>query len=274
MEELLLELDPVCKKLQVQFVADLIAQSADLLKQGEFANSRDLLRQALQVDSGNQQARGLLERATAELKRLQNRPNVEQFIAKGRALLEEGKFEEAEAAAKSALQLDSTFAPAQELRIAVEDEIEHARMRAEALEAIKQRLAEGLPEEAEALLARVLQDKPLDGQALALQKQVDTEKAERQKRARLVENLRRARELWTQQSYSECIHLLVDLEKEYPGEEEIFRLLESAREDQIEQQKQQGLLESRNLLASGRHEECIALLDSLRNAFPNDQEIP
>jgi tetratricopeptide (TPR) repeat protein len=274
MEELLLELDPVCKKLQVQFVADLIAQSADLLKQGEFANSRNLLRQALQVDSGNQQARGLLERATAELKRLQNRPNVEQFIAKGRALLEEGKFEEAEAAAKSALQLDSTFAPAQELRIAVEDEIEHARMRAEALEAIKQRLAEGLPEEAEALLARVLQDKPLDGQALALQKQVDTEKAERQKRARLVENLRRARELWTQQSYSECIHLLVGLEKEYPGEEEIFRLLESAREDQIEQQKQQGLLESRNLLASGRHEECIALLDSLRNTFPNDQEIP
>src|SRR5207237_3351126 len=116
-EDVVLELDPVCIKLQVRFVADLIAQSADLLEQGEFANSRDLLRQALQVDSGNQTARGLLEKANAELKRLQNRPNVEQFLAKGRALLDEGKFEEAKAAAKSALQLDSTFTPAQELEV-------------------------------------------------------------------------------------------------------------------------------------------------------------
>ena len=49
---------------------------------------------------------------------------------------------------------------------------------------------------------------------------------------------------------------------------------EFAREDQIEQQKQQGLLESRNLLAIGRHEECLALLTGLRKQFPQDEEIP
>jgi hypothetical protein len=274
MEDLLLELDPVCKKLQVQFVADLIQQSRELLEQGEFAPGRDLLRQALEVESGNKQARGLLEKANAELKRLQNRPNVQQFTDKGRALLEEGKFEEAKGAAESALQLDSTFGPARELRIAAEQEIERARMRTETLEAAKQRLAEGLPEEAEVFLARVLRAEPANEQALALQKQVDTEKAERQKRARLLESLQQARELWTQQSYGECIRLLVDLEKTYPGEEEISRLLESAREDQIEQQKQQNLLESRNLLASGHYEECLAMLDGLQKAFPNDEEIP
>ena len=274
MEDLLLELDPVCKRLQVQFVADLIQQSRELLEQGEFAQGRDLLRQALEVESGNQQARRLLEKANAELKRLQNRPNVQQFIDRGRALLEEGKFEEAKGAAESALQLDSTFAPAQELRIAAQHEIERARMRAETLEAAKQRLAEGMPEEAEMFLAKVLQVEPANEQALALQKQVDTEKAERKKRARLLESLRHARELWTQQNYRECIQLLVELEKSYPGEEEISGLLASAREDQIEQQKQQGLLESRNLLASGRHEECLALLESIQKAFPNDEEIP
>ncbi len=268
MEDLLLELDPVCKRLQVQFVADLIQQSRELLEQSEFAQGRDLLRQALEVESGNQQARRLL------VKRLQNRPNVQQFIDRGRALLEEGKFEEAKGAAESALQLDSTFAPAQELRIAAQHEIERAQLRAETLEAAKQRLAEGMPEEAEVFLAKVLQVEPANEQALALQKQVDTQKAERQKRARLLESLRHARELWTQQNYRECIQLLVELEKAYPGEEEISRLLESAREDQIEQQKQQGLLESRNLLASGRHEECLALLDSLQKTFPNDEEIP
>jgi eukaryotic-like serine/threonine-protein kinase len=274
MEDLLLELDPVCKRLQVQFVADLIQQSRELLEQGEFAQSRDLLRQALEVESGNQQARRLLEKTNAELKRLQNRPNVQQFIDRGRALLQEGKFEEAKGAAESALQLDSTFAPAQELRIAAQHEIERARMREEALEAAKQRMAEGMPEEAEMFLAKVLQVEPANEQALALQKQVDTEKAERQHRARLLESLRHARELWTQQNYRECIQLLVELKKAYPGEEEISRLLESAREDQIEQQKQQSLLESRNLLASSRYEECLALLHSLQKAFPNDEEIP
>src|SRR5262249_12717991 len=63
MEDLLLELDPVCKKLQVQFVADLVEQGRRLLDLGEFTPARDLLRQALQVESSNLQGRTLLERA-------------------------------------------------------------------------------------------------------------------------------------------------------------------------------------------------------------------
>ena len=274
MEDLLLELDPICKKLQVQLVADLLEQSRQLLEQNEFAHARDLLRQALQVESGSQQARVLLEKANVGLKRLSNRPNALQFIDKGRLLLQEGKLEAAKDAADSALQLDSTFEPAQELRLAVEQEIEHARLRSETIEAAKQRLAEGLPEEAEVLLAKVLQAEPNNEQALAIQQQVLAEKAEREKRLRLLEGLSKARELWTQQNFSDCIQLLTDLEKTYPGEEEISRLLESAREDQIEQSRQQGLLEARNLLASGRHEECFEALAALQKIFPQDEEIP
>jgi eukaryotic-like serine/threonine-protein kinase len=274
MEDLLLELDPVRNKLQAQFVADLVEQSRGLLESGEFAQSRELLRQALQVESGNHQARALLEKANIELKRLLNRPKAQQYIEKGHALLEEGKVQEAKTAAESALQLDSTFEPAQELQRVVGEEIDRARMRAECLEAAKQRLAEGLPDEAEVLLAKVLQAEPTNKQALTLQQQVYGEKAERQKRARILEGLRQARELWTHQNYNECIQLLVGLEKEFPGEEEVSKQLEIAREDQIEQQKQQGLLESRNLLAIGRHEDCLALLAGLRTQFPQDEEIP
>jgi hypothetical protein len=274
MEDVLLDLDPVSNKLQAKFVSDLIQQSGNLLEQGEFAQARDLLRQALQVESGNHQARALLERANTELKRLLNRPKAQQYIEKGRALLEEGKVQEAKNAAESALELDSTFVPAQELRRVVGEELDRARIRAECLEAAKQRLAEGLPEEAEVLLAKVLQTEPNNKQAQALQQQVNAEQAERQKRARIQEGLRQARELWTQQDYGKCIELLVDLQKEFPGEEEVSRQLEIAREDQIEQQKQQGLLESRNLLAIGRHEECLALLTGLRKQFPQDEEIP
>ena len=182
------------------------------------------------MESGNHQARALLERTNAELKRLLNRPKAQQHIERGRALLEEGKIQEAKTAAENALELDSTFGPAQELQRIVEEEVERARMRAEYLEAAKQRLAEGLPDEAESFLAKVLQAEPANKQALALEQQFHAEKAERQKRARIVEGLRQARELWTRQNYNECIQLLVDLEKEFPGEEEVSKQLESARE--------------------------------------------
>ncbi len=274
MEDLLLDLDPVSNKLQAQFVADLIQQSGHLLEQGEFAQARNLLRQALQVESGNHEARTLLEKANTELKRLLNRPKAQQYIEKGRELLEEGKIQEAKTAAENALELDSTFAAAQELRRVVGEELDRARMRAECLEAAKQRLAEGLLEETEVLLAKVLQAEPSNKQALALQQQLNAEQAERQKRARIFEGLRQARELWTQENYSRCIELLVDLQKEFPGEEDVSRQLEIAREDQTEQQKQQGLLESRNLLAMGQHEECLALLNGLQKQFPQDEEIP
>jgi eukaryotic-like serine/threonine-protein kinase len=274
MEDVLQELDPVCKKLQIQFVADLIDEGRGLLEQGEFAQAREVLRQALQVEAGNPKARILLDKANTELRRLLNRPNAELFVEKARALLSEGKFKEAKNAAEGALQLDSSFLPALEVERVVAVEIERARVRAENLDAASQRLAEGLPDEAEVLLATVLQAEPHNERALALQEQVEAEKAQRQARERLAESLRQARELWTQQNYGECIALLVGLEQTFPSHEEVSRLLESAREDQIEQHKQQGLMESRNLLAGGHHEECLALLGNLQREFPRDEEIP
>ena len=100
------------------------------------------------------------------------------------------------------------------------------------------------------------------------------EKAEREKARRLVQGLQQARELWTQQNYAECLKLLEDLGSEFPGEEEVARLFETVRDDQIEQHRRQCLLQSRNLLTSGRHDDAIALLSDLGKQFPNDEEIP
>jgi len=274
MEDLLLELDPLCKKLQALSVGEFVARSQRHVEQNEFTEARELLRQALQIESGNQQARALLERANAEIKRIQVRPKAQQYVERGRAFLGEGRIQEAKVAAENALQLDSGFAPAQELQRIVREELERAQLVIGWLQTAKQHLAEGLPEEAEALVAKVLQAEPSNQQAVALQEQVAKEKAERQKRLRLLEKLQEARGLWTRQNYRECILLLVDLGKEFPDEEEIPKLLETVREDQAEQQKQQALLDARNLLAAGRHEESLAQLMNLRKQFPRDDEIP
>jgi eukaryotic-like serine/threonine-protein kinase len=273
MEDVLLDLDPICKALQSQSVGALLEQSRRLLEQGSFAEARDAVRQALQLDSGNQQARALLEKANAGLKRIQNRPKAQQLVEKGQALLEKGKLQEAKAAAESALQLDSTFQPAESLQRAIQSELEHARLIAEWLDAARQHLAEGLPDDAESLLAKVLEMDPRNAQVQTLQQLVLKEKTEREKSRHLLGNMQQARELWTRQEYGECIKLLQGLRQEFPEDEEVTRLLETVREDQIGQQKQQTLLQSRHLLAAGRHSDALSLLTDLQTRFPNDEEI-
>ncbi len=274
MEDVLLELEPIAKRLQSLAVAELIEQANELIEKGEFSAGRDLLRQALQVESGNHRARVLLEKANTELKRIAVRPKVQECVERARALLVERKLQEAKLATESALHLDSTFEPAQELQLIVQQQIERARLVAEWVDAAKQQLAEGLPDEAEALVAKALEADPSNRQAVALHQQVLQEKAERQRRLLLFESLQHARSLWTKQEYTECLEFLSDLEQKFPGEEEVTRLLETVREDYLEQQKQQALLEFRNLLAARRHEECLALLVNLQKQIPRDEEIP
>ena len=274
MEDVLLDLDPICKMLQSQSVVDLLDQTRQLFAHGNFAEGRELVRQALQLESGNPQARTLLEKANVELKKISNRPKAQQFVEKGQALLGEGKLQEANLAAESALQLDSGFVPAEELQRAIQKEADRIRLIAKCLEAAKQKLAEGLPDEAESLLAKVLEAEPSHAQAQSLQEQVLAERVEREKARRLREDLQRARELWTHQNFDQCLILLQELEEQFPAEEEILRLRETVREDQIEQQKQQALLQSRNLYAAGRHDSAITLLSDLLKQFPSDEEIP
>jgi serine/threonine-protein kinase len=273
MEDLLLELEPICKNLQAQSVAVLVDQSRQLVEKSQYTEARDLLRQALQVESGNQQVRSLLEKVNGELKRLLVRPKVQQCIERCRALLLEGKFQDARIAAESALQLDSSFAPARELQEIVRREIEHLELIAGWLRSAKQNIAAGLPDEAEALVAKVLEVEPGNKQAAALQQQVTQDKVDRQKRTRLLERFQYARGLWTRMRYNECIQLLLDLQKEFPEDDEVPRLLETVREDQAEQ-RQQGLLDSHSLITARRYEECLILLGNLREQFPRDEDFP
>jgi hypothetical protein len=274
MEDVLLDLDLISKTLQTQSVADFLERAFQLLEQENYAEARDLVRQALQLEAGNQQARALLEKANAGVKRVHNRPKAQQLVEKGQALLGEGKLQEARVAAENALQLDSSFGPAEDLQHAIQKELDRARQVAEWLDVARRHVAEGLPDDAENLLAKVLEMEPRNAAAQNLQHQVLKEKAERERRRRLFEGMQQAHGLWTQQDYGDCIRLLQVLDQEFPGEEEVLRVLETVREDQLQQQRQQGMLQARNLLAAGRHGDAISHLSDLQARFPNHDEIP
>src|SRR5712692_8928529 len=273
MEDVLMELDPIWKGLQSGTLKDLVERSRHLVDQHEYSQARDFLRQALQVDSANTQARNLLEKVNAELKRILIRPKAQECVERGKVLLQEGKLLDAKAEVEAALHLDSAFEPAQELHKQVQRRLDRAQLISEWLQSSKQRLAEGLPEEARALLARVLEAEPGHEEAHALQRQVTEEIAEREKRLRLLEGMQRGRTLWTQQSFAECIGLLTELQKAFPSEAEIGKLLEAVRDDQAEHHKQQKLSEARRLLAAQQFEACVRLLTELKKEHPAELEI-
>jgi predicted Ser/Thr protein kinase len=273
MEDLLLELDPIRKRLQAETVAEMLEQSRQLVEQGEFSPARDLLRQALRVDVTNVQARALSERVNAELRRLAVQPKAQQHVETGRALLQEGKLQEASAEADNALHLDSQFEPARELMQEVQREIERVEIVNECVQSAKQLLVEGLPDEAEKLLLRAQEVDPSNQQLPALQRQVLEEKERRLRRMQLLEGMQQARFLWTRQKYRECIDVLTQLQQAFPDEDEIVRFLETSREDLAEQTKQEELAEARNHLAARRHQECIAVLLKLQQEFPREEEV-
>ena len=274
MEDLLLDLEPICRSLQVEMVVELIAQSRELIQREEFLQARDLLRQVQKLDFGNTQARALLVKVDAILKKQQVRPKVQQLVENGIEALGGGKLDEALALANNALELDSTFEPAQELLRNTQKEASRAKLVKEKLQSARQRLAEGLLDDVENLIAPVLEREPANPQALALQEQVLEERTRRQKLHRLLENMQRARDLWTHQKYDECIDLLTGLQEEFPEEEDIRKLMETSREERAEQHRQLKLEEARNLLAAGRYAASEEVLFGLQKEFPNDDEIP
>ena len=273
MEDLLAELEALFRGLQVTSVAELVDQCRGRVEQNQLAEARDMLSQALQIEPGNQQVRGMLDRVNAELKRTLVRPKAQQHVERGYGFLQQGKILDAKVAAESALQLDSGFEPARDLQRLVHEEMGRAQLVAGWLDSAKLQLAQGQPEEAEELVLRALRSEPSNKQAAALHEQALKDKTERQKRLRLLERLQHARGLWTRQEYGECIQVLVELEREFPEEEEVSRLLETVRDDQVELRRQ-ALTDSRNLLGAGRYEECIALLTKVQEQYPDDPEIP
>jgi eukaryotic-like serine/threonine-protein kinase len=270
MEEVLMELEPVWHQVQQAAVANLVADGRRLFEMRDLARAEDIVREALQLDTSNTQAKSLLEKINAELRRIESAHEATTRVKNGQDLLSKGQLEEAKTEAEAALRLDSTFQPARELLAQVQAATERARLLANALRASKQRLAEGALTEAELQLDKVLEMDPSNSAAQGLLQQIRNEQTRRERQVRLAEALRRARTLWTNLQYEECISVLLDAQKEFPGESEIARLLSTAREDHAEHQRQSLLGEARKLLSAQRFEETLKALDGLLERFPSD----
>jgi len=273
MEDLLHAIEPIWKAAQQATVSGLLADCQQLLAAKDLQRVQALLRKALHIDVGNTQAKSMLEKVSVELRRTEILPRLEGHVSRAQGFLKAGQLREAKAEAQAALGLDSKHEPAHKLLAEVEIAVAKAQQLEQKLKLTKQRLAEGALTEAAAALGQALELDDANLQAHELKKQIEEERVRREKRKKLGEILHRARTLWTELNYDECLTVLAAALLEFPNDPELKKLQDSARTDQAEQQKQRQMAEVRRLLGQQNFVEARKILDVLLKDHPQDTAV-
>ena len=273
MSDVLHDLEPHWRAAEQVALNGLLADSRELMEAHDLERAQALLRKALHIDVGNLQAKNLLERVTSQLRREQLQPRIDEHLSHGRSLLQAGHLREARAEAQAALGLDSKHGTAQRLLSEVEEAVAHIQQLEQKLRLAKQRLAEGALTEAATALAQALALDPANHQARNLDQQIREEQERREKRKRLAEILHRARSLWAELNYHECLAVLTDAQQEFPREPELLKLQETALNDQAEEQKRVRLAEIRKLLGEQRFSEALKVVDELSQNYSRDSTV-
>jgi serine/threonine protein kinase len=273
MEDVLLDLEPVWNRMRSGAAAVLAERAQEFYELGDLPKAQDTLHRARQIDSSNAQAKSLFEKITAQLRRTEIQPKVQKHLSRGRVFLQSGQFREAQAEVEAALALDSRHELAQKFAEEVEAGAARAQQLEQKLRLAKQRLAEGAVPEAETALRQALDLDAAHPQALELKRQISEEQSRREKRKQLTELLHRARTLWTELKYDECLGLISEGLKTFPNDAELKNLQETARADQSEQKKQGHVSEVRKLMGQRKLAEARRALDVLTREQPQDTTV-
>jgi serine/threonine protein kinase len=273
MEDVLLDLEPVWNRLRSSAAAVLAERARELYELGDLPGAQETLRRARQIDNSNAQAKGLLEKISAEIRRSEIQPKVLEHLSRGRSFLQSGQFREAQDEAEAALGLDSRHESAQKLIEEIEAAATRAQQLDQKLRLTKQRLAEGALVEAQSALRQAIDLDPGHPQAAELKHQIEEEQARRERRKQFSELLHRARGLWTDLKYDECLALTSEGLKIFPNEPELRNLHETARADQAEQKKQVQVAEVRRLLGQRKLADARKALEVLTREQPQDATV-
>jgi serine/threonine protein kinase len=273
MDDLLHAIEPIWKAAQQATVSGLLADCQELVVAKDLQRAHALLRKALHIDVGNSQAKSMLEKVSVELRRSEIQPRLQEHLSRGAAYLKAGQLREAKAEAQAALGLDSKHEPAHKLLAEVEAAASKVQQLEQKLKLTKQRLAEGALTEAAAALGQAVELDESNLQVHELKKQIEEERGRREKRKKLGEILHRARTLWTELNYDECLTVIAAALQEFPNDSELKKLQESARTDQAELQKQRQMAEVRRLLGQQNFAEARKILDVLVAEHPQDTAV-
>ena len=270
MEAVLMDLEPVWKRLLQADISILLENSDRLLREGDLLAARSEIIQILNWDSTNLQAKRVSEVINSELRKQKFLPQLRAHVENGQKLLAEGHHEEARSEAQLALKLDSSYEPAAGLLRQAQSAQERARNIRQAIQASEELMAIGALTDAETQLDKALALDPGNQAVRNHLKHLRDDRASRELRKQRDAQLQLGRVLLSKLQYDECVSLLVSLDEQFPGDGEVIKFLDAARQDQAEQRRQVLLVGIRNSLSAGEFAAALDSLDSFLVQFPSD----
>jgi eukaryotic-like serine/threonine-protein kinase len=273
MGDVVRELGALWRQAQQEIVQKLLADSQGLIEVRDFRGAQELLRKALQIDITNMPAKSLLDQISREVRRLEILARVQDHVNRARGHLQARRLVEARKEVEAALELDSQHESAQLLWNEIEEATNSAERLEQQLRFAKQRLVEGSLTEAREILQGASTLGAEEPRLLELRKQIAEEEARRERRRQLSEVHDRARELWMELKFAECLTVLEDGLKQFPGESVLLKLEETARQDWEEEEKQRQLGHARKLLGQQQFAQARAILEKLAKQHPGDRAV-
>ena len=273
-EDLLIDLEPIAKRLRSETAASLIHRANDLCEIGEMESAKSVLTEARKYDPANSQLRELLQKIDKELRRRELLPRLHTHLKRARDFAHRDEYQNAREEIASALSLDSTFQPARKFLEEIEEEAKKKELLQEKLRLIKLRITEGELTQAEIFLKEVEQISIGNAKSQELRREIEQEKQHRLKRKRINELVSSAQALMAALREDECLVLLSQGLQEYPEDAELLRLQEIVRGDLAEtkrqQERQRGIEELRALVGQGNFEAARKKMQQLLQEFPDD----
>jgi serine/threonine protein kinase len=271
--DLLLELDPLAQQLQREWIDEMVRQVPELVARKEFSRAREVLQSVLTVDSSDTRAKALMNEVNAEVKRLEAASSVRRFLADGELQMKHGEYAEAVRAFEEVLRFDPEHAPARELLDQARSELKRITQLREGLAAAQRAFKEGDLTQAEVELQTVMALDAENALATTLLGDIRRERTARERRFRLREALWQLQNLLDQKRYEEAVEHYGNLESEFPDQEEVERLLETARQKAEERRRTRDRFATiESLLKAEKFKEALNEAETVRYEFPNEAE--
>ena len=136
MEKLLLDLEPIWSESQREAVQQLLDAARKSITEGQTSEAHGLLLQAALIDNKNLAVKTLLDELHASLGEDQAEAQIQEIVARGEKLLQEGLFFDARVEVQSALKLNADHPGARHLQQEVQSQEERAQHEAQTAELI------------------------------------------------------------------------------------------------------------------------------------------
>jgi serine/threonine protein kinase len=269
-EDLLLEFEPIAKRLRTDVAGSLVRRARDLVEIGEYGAAKSALHEAIGYDATNLQARSLLQNVDEELRRKDLLPRLQEDLTRARSLLADGRYREAREAAQHAIGLDSRFEPAQKLLGEIQEAEALAEEIQKKLDYARRCVEDGELTQASRTVEQVLSIDPENHEAFSLNAKIRGRREELERRKKVNQLLRSADDLLIVGKYDECLLLVDEALREFPENLELQNRKKSALAEKSEQLRQSLLTKAKKLRTSQQFDQALEILDELLAKFPGD----